>query len=304
MHIRFGQDTEHVFSTTAALHKQLHSSLVSPQSYLCKFAFHTGLQLPNTDAQQVGQDTEHVFSTTAALHKQLHSSLVSPQSYLCKFAFHTGLQLPNTDADQVLAKTLSMLSQPLLLCTNSFTAALCHHSHTYASLPLVQVCSYPTLMHSRFGQDTEHAFSTTAALHKQLHSSLVSPQSYLCKFAFGTGLHLPNTDADQVLAKTLSMLSQPLLLCTNSFTAALCHHSHTYASLPLVQVCIYPTLMHIRFGQDTEHAFSTTAFSTTAALHKQLHSSLVSPQSHLGKFAFHTGLQLPNTHAQQVWPRH
>ncbi len=105
-------------------------------------------------------------------------------------------------------------------------------------------------MHSRFGQDTEHAFSTTAAL-------------------------------------------------TNSFTVALCHHSHTYASLPLVQVCIYPTLMQIRFGQDTEHAFSTTA-----ALHKQLHSSLVSPQSYLCKFAFVTGLRLPKSDTDQVWPRH
>ena len=68
----------------------------------------------------------------------------------------------------------------------------------------------------------------------------------------------------------------------------------TYASLPSIPVCNCPTLKHSRFAQDRKHAFWLTALCKN--------SRLVSPQSHLCKFAFHTCLQLPNAEAQQVCP--
>ncbi len=78
------------------------------------------------------------------------------------------------------------------------TAPFCHYSHTCAGLPVIQVCNCSTLMHIRFAQDRKHAFWLNAALQKQLTNTFFSLNSHLCKFAFHTGLQLPNTDAQQV----------------------------------------------------------------------------------------------------------
>ncbi len=147
-HISFAQGTKHAFWLTAALQKPADSSLVSLQLHPCKFALRTGLQLPNSDAQQVPHDTEDAFWLSAALQIQV-------------------------------------------------TTALCQNTHTYASLPIIQLCNCPTVMHSRFDQNTKHAFWPTAALQKQLTAPLCQ-HTHLCKFAFHTGLQLPNTDAQQV----------------------------------------------------------------------------------------------------------
>ena len=52
------------------------------------------------------------------------------------------------------------------------TTAFCQHSHTYASLPFMQFCSCPTVMHSRFAQDFKHASWLCAALQKQVKTAL------------------------------------------------------------------------------------------------------------------------------------
>ncbi len=98
--------------------------------------------------------------------------------------------MTNTDAQQVCigqelcflvyyccAKTAhsrapNMLSGSVLFCKKQLTAALCHYCHTFAKLPFTQVCNCSTMMHSRFAQDTKHAFWLSAALQKQLTAAL------------------------------------------------------------------------------------------------------------------------------------
>jgi len=49
---------------------------------------------------------------------------------------------------------------------------LCHYSHIWARLPFIQVRNCPTLLHSWFDQDTQHAFWLSAALQKQVTAAL------------------------------------------------------------------------------------------------------------------------------------
>ncbi len=134
------------------------NSLVSLQSHVCKLAFHTCLQMPNTDAQLVGPGQETCFQAHCCSAKRADRSLVSLQSHLCNFAFHRGLQMPNTDAQQVCPGQETCFQRLTAALQKQLTTAWCHYSHTYASLPYIQVCKCPTQMHSRFAQDRKHAF--------------------------------------------------------------------------------------------------------------------------------------------------
>ncbi len=119
----------------------------------------------------------------------LHSSLQKQLQHPCvsilkpmQVSFHTILQMPNGDAQHSCPGHKTCF---LAQCCSEITAAaaLCHHSHTYASLPFIQVCKCPTVMHSTVAQDTKHALWLRVALQNSC-SILVSPQSRLCKLPF------------------------------------------------------------------------------------------------------------------------
>jgi len=61
---------------------------------------------------------------------------------------------------------------PRAALEKQLTAALCHCNYTHASMPLIQVCKWSTLLHSSFDQGTKHAFWLSAALQKQLTAAL------------------------------------------------------------------------------------------------------------------------------------
>ncbi len=101
MHNSSAQGTKHAFWLTAALQKLADSSLVPLRLHSCRFALHTGLQLPNSDAQQLCPGQEHAFWLIAALQKPTDSSLLPLQLHPCKFVLHTALHLPNSETHQL-----------------------------------------------------------------------------------------------------------------------------------------------------------------------------------------------------------
>ncbi len=84
MHSRFAQGTEHGFWFSAALQKQLTAPMCHYSHTCAKFAFHTSLQLPNTDAQQVCPGHYACFLVQYCSAKPSDSTHVSLQSHLCK----------------------------------------------------------------------------------------------------------------------------------------------------------------------------------------------------------------------------
>jgi len=77
-----------------------------------------------------------------------------------------------------------------------------------------------------------------------------------------------------------------VLLCKTGSQQAVCHCSHTYGGLLFIQVCSGPAPMHCSSVQGKMHF---PLFS--AALQNRHTAGSVSLQSHLWRFAFHTGVQ-------------
>jgi len=74
------------------------SSPVPMQLHLCKFDFHSRLQLPMTDAQHTSPGLETCFLAHSCSAEAADNSPVPLELHLCKFAFHARLQVPKTDA--------------------------------------------------------------------------------------------------------------------------------------------------------------------------------------------------------------
>jgi len=74
------------------------SSPVPLQLHLCKFDFHSRLQLPMTDAQHTSPGQETCFLAHSCSAEAADNSPVPLELHLCKFAFHARLQVPKTDA--------------------------------------------------------------------------------------------------------------------------------------------------------------------------------------------------------------
>ena len=89
-----------------------------------------------------------------------------------------------------------------------------------------------------------------------------------------------------------------MLLCKSGSKQAVCHCTHTYGVLLFTQVCREPAQMHCT---SAEGKMNSPLFS--AALQNRLKAGSVSLQSHLCRFALHTGVQGAGTNAVQLCSR-
>ena len=164
----------------------------------------------------------------------------------------------------------------------SLTAALCHCNHTYGDLPFIQVCTDARHMHCSTGQGKTASPQFSAALQTSLTACLCH-----CNYTYGDlPLIQVCTDARHMHCSTgqgKTASPQFSAALQTSLTACLCHCNHTYGDLPFKQMCTDANPMHCSSGQNS---FPTVQCCSA----NQPHSSPVSLQSHLWRFALHTGV--------------
>ena len=152
-------------------------------------------------------------------------------------------------------------------------------------LVCIQVCSDAEPMHCSTGQGRKASPMFSAALQNSLTACMC-----LCRYTYGHLLLIKVcSDATPMDCTTgQGRKASPLFSAGlhKRLTACLCHCNHTYGDLLFIQVCSDATPMHCTTGQGRK---ASPLFS--AALQKQAHSMFVPLQSHLWRFALHTGVQ-------------
>ena len=168
---------------------------------------------------------------------------------------------------------------------NRLTACSCHWNHTYEDMLFIQVCSHATPKHCSTGQGKKASPLFSAALQNRLTACLCtgSTPMEICSSYRGAVMQHQSTAA-LVRAEKLPHCS--VLLCKTGT-----QHACATGVTPMEICCSYRCAVAGQKRLPTVHC----------CFAKQADSMFMPLESHLWRFAVHTGVQSCNTKALQHW---
>ncbi|DBB02981.1 TPA: hypothetical protein ACH3X1_013570 [Trebouxia sp. C0004] len=277
--------------------KQAHSRqcfiAVTPMEvHLCKFALHTGVQGPSTNALQQGSGQNAISTVQCCSVNHAHNRQ-------CVTAGQNAISTVQCcSAKQALRRQFVTAVAPMEICSL--------YSYTYGGLLFIQVRSDPAQVECSSVQGKMQSPLFSVALQNRLSAGSLSLQLHLWRFAHYTGVQGPSTNAlqqgsGQNASSTLQCCSAKQALSRQFVTAVapmeICSlYRYTYANLLFIQVCRDPPQM---LCSTVQGKMQSPLFSV--ALQNRLSAGSLSLQLHLWRFAHCTGSQQAVFHCSYTY---
>ena len=140
---------------------------MSLPKHLWRFALHTGVHAPNTNALQHWNKQKSPPLLSAALQNRLRAGLRH-----CKYTYGDLLSIQVCRHPTAMHCSTGNGSKhsPLLSTAvqNRLRTGLCHCQNSYGDLLSIQVCSHPTPMHCSTGNGKKHPPLLSTAVQNKL----------------------------------------------------------------------------------------------------------------------------------------